>query len=173
MILNEIKVIEIEWDGPFDMNEIQKMNGDCDFGLYMAFGHHRVYGENVLLYIGKAEKQTFSKRILDHFLKEDWYGTEKIYLGRLGGKSDEAISFSEWNEYIDYSESKFIQFCQPAWNSSKLSGNKKPSFGDAIIFNNGKQLSAIPRVLSDVLFLHSSFHKRTWEPYSNKKAINA
>jgi len=173
MILKEVKVIEIEWEGPFHMDEIRQMNGDTDFGLYMAYGHHRVYGENVLLYVGKAEKQTFSKRIMDHFLKEDWYGTESIYLGRLGGKSDDEISFSEWEEYIDYAESKFIQYCQPAWNSSKLGGNKKPTFGEAIIFNNGKQLFSIPRVLSDVMFLKSSFHHRCWVAYSNKRAKNA
>jgi len=94
-------------------------------------------------------------------------------LGRLGGKSDDVISLSEWVEYIDYAESKFIQFCQPAWNSSKLSSNKKPSFGDAMIFNNGKQLFSIPRVLSDIMFLKSSFHERTWEPFSNKKVKKA
>ena len=166
MVLKEVKVIEIQWEGPFSFDEISKKNGETDFGLYMAFGPHRVYGENVLLYVGKAEQQTFGTRVPQH---EDWRGTETIYLGRLGGSDN--ITMKEWDEFIDYAESKFIQYCLPAWNSSKLNYHKQASFGDAIIFNNGVSLFAIPAVLSDALFLQSSFIRKTWEPFSNKKAI--
>ena len=163
MILNEVKIIEIEWEGPFSMSEIIEKKGETDFGLYMAFGPHRVYGENVLLYVGKAEQQTFATRIPQH---GDWWGTESIFLGRLGGS--DIISMNEWDELIDYAESKFIQYCLPSWNSSKLNDHKKASFGEAIIFNSGVRLYSIPTVLSDTLFLQSSFIKKTWAAYSNK-----
>jgi hypothetical protein len=168
MNLNNVKLIEIEWEGPFTIKEIENYNGSEDFGLYMAYGNHRVYGENVLLYVGKAEQQTFSVRILQH-MNEDWYGTEQIYLGRIGG--DSIIKMTEWDEQIDYTETKFIQYCLPSWNASKLSSRKEYSFGEATIINNGVKLNSIPRVLADWMFLKSSHHLRTWKAYSNKTAI--
>ena len=71
MNINNVKLIEIEWEGPFTMEEISNKNKSDDFGIYMAYGQHRIYGENVLLYVGKAEQQKFSVRILQH-LNEDW-----------------------------------------------------------------------------------------------------
>jgi hypothetical protein len=166
MNINNVKIIEIEWEGPFTMEEISTKNGSNDFGLYMAYGHHRVYGENVLLYVGKAEQQKFSVRILQH-LNDDWWGTESIYLGRLGG-AESSITFSEWDEQIDYTETKFIQYCLPSWNASKINSRKQYSFNEAIILNNGVKLNSIPRVLCDWIFNISSFKNNLWKAYNNE-----
>ncbi len=166
MNINNIKLIEIEWEGPFTMEEISNKNKSDDFGIYMAYGQHRIYGENVLLYVGKAEQQKFSVRILQH-LNDDWWGTESIYLGRLGGK-ESSITFSDWDEQIDYVETKFIQYCLPSWNASKLNSRKQYSFNEAIILNNGVRLNSIPRVLCDWIFNVSSFKDNLWKAYNNE-----
>lgn len=162
-----MKTIEIEWEGPLSFEEIETKKGETDFGLYAAFGPHNVYGDRVLLYIGKAEQQTFGVRITQH-LNEDWWGTEEIYLGRIGG--DKIPDLRNWDEEIDYAETKMIQYCLPSWNASKFNAKKETSFGEAVIINNGVRLKAFPRILADWIFLQSSFHKRTWKPYSNKTA---
>jgi len=37
-----------------------------DRGLYQIYGHHPVYGSNVLLYIGQTYGRTFRERIEEH-----------------------------------------------------------------------------------------------------------
>ena len=162
-----MKTIEIKWEGPFILDDVQKMQNETDFGLYAAFGPHNVYGDRVLLYIGKAEQQTFGVRIPQH-RNEDWWGSEEIYIGRIG--SDRIPSIKDWDEEIDYSETKMIQYCLPSWNASKLNNYKSASFGEAIIVNEGVRLKAFPRILAEWIFLDSSFKKNTWKAYSNKTA---
>ncbi len=167
MELNNVHVIEIGWEGPFTMDEIKQFTNDIDFGLYLAFGPHKIYGDNVLLYVGKAEQQTLGVRILQH-LKEDWYGSEQIYIGRLGGAK--IPNMSDWDQSIDYAETKLIQYCLPAWNASKFNSRTEKSFGDAVIINNGLRIKAIPTVLADWLYEKSSFRLNTWKAYSNRTA---
>lgn len=134
-----MKTIEIKWEGPFTLDEVESKKSDIDFGLYMAFGRHTLYGDHTLLYVGKAEQQTFGVRILQH-LDEDWWGNEIIYLGRIGSEINMTKeNFKFWDEQIDYAETMFIKFCLPSWNSSKLNtNNKKYSFDNAIIINDGQ-----------------------------------
>lgn len=168
MELNNVHIIEIDWEGPYNMEEIKSFNSDIDFGLYLAFGPHTIYGDNVLLYVGKAEQQTLGVRILQH-MEEDWYGTEQIYVGRLGGAN--VSTMSDWDQSIDYAETKLIQYCLPSWNASKFNSDTIKSFGEAIIINNGLRLKAIPTILADWLYKQSSFNSNSWKPYSNKTAL--
>lgn len=167
MELDNVHIIEIGWEGPFTMDEIKQFNTDKDFGLYLAYGPHSIYGENVLLYVGKAEQQSLGVRILQH-MEEDWYGTEKIYIGRLGGT--EIPTMSDWDQSIDYAETKLIQYCLPSWNASKFNSKTEKIFGEAIIINNGVRLKGIPTILADWLFKKSSFHSHSWKAYSNLTA---
>lgn len=168
MELQNVHVIEINWEGPFTLDEIKNFTTDIDFGLYMAYGPHNIYGNNVLLYVGKAEQQTLGARILQH-MEEDWYGTEQIFIGRLGG--DQIPRMSDWDQSIDYAETKLIQYCLPSWNASKFNSHSEKSFGEAIIINNGVRLTSIPTILADWIYKSSSFHNKTWKPFSNLNTL--
>ena len=97
----KIENIRIEWDGPYSLSDIgyneetekyipsNMLNDKCeDFGIYQVYGFHPIYGNDVLLYIGQATKQTFAKRLS----QEAWeYNTDykniKFYAGRLFAKN--------------------------------------------------------------------------------------
>jgi len=70
---NMQETIRIKWEGPYSFKEViedRMFNSEAmDFGVYQLYGCHPVYGSNVLLYIGKAQDQTFSKRISQHGLE--------------------------------------------------------------------------------------------------------
>jgi hypothetical protein len=40
--------------------------GEDDYGLYQIYAHHLVFGSGALVYIGKAQEQTFGVRIAQH-----------------------------------------------------------------------------------------------------------
>ena len=54
--------------------QINEFHDATDYGIYFAFGLHRVYGDHVLLYVGLASDRSFGTRIPEH---GDWYGTEQ------------------------------------------------------------------------------------------------
>jgi len=87
LILDNELIIHIEWDGPFKLDQLSELNNiDIDFGIYQIYGSHPIYGADVLLYIGKADRQTFCQRIA----QEEWiYNCDsksvKVYIGRLAG----------------------------------------------------------------------------------------
>ena len=166
--LNDILTIEIQWEGPLTLKEVELKKTDVDFGIYMAFGRHNLYGEHTLLYVGKAEQQKFGVRILQH-LDDDWWGNEIIYLGRIGSYIKLTHdNFNFWDEQIDYAETMFIKYCLPSWNSSKInSARRRYSFENAIIINDGQLTKATPRVMCDWLFEYSSLKNKSWKPYSN------
>ena len=84
-------VINIHWEGPFSLSEaVSSLSNDkIDYGIYQIYGRHPVYGNEVLLYIGKASERTFSVRLGEH--KDSWLGHNgrtkqtKVYVGRLYG----------------------------------------------------------------------------------------
>lgn len=59
-----LKLIQIDWQGPFTLNDLVLLTDDShDYGIYQIYGKHLVYGKDVLLYIGKADQQTIGKRV--------------------------------------------------------------------------------------------------------------
>jgi len=60
-------IIHIEWEGPYSLNQLNTLKDlRKDRGLYQIYGHHPVYGSNVLLYIGQTSGRTFGERIEQH-----------------------------------------------------------------------------------------------------------
>ncbi|MBK7128268.1 MAG: hypothetical protein IPM74_12415 [Crocinitomicaceae bacterium] len=157
--------IEILWTGPFSSQEILKMNGPTDFGFYQLYGNHNIYGNNVLLYFGKASKQNFATRIPQH---DDWFGWEDIqpeyYIGRIGGEIQ--LNNQDWEEQIDYAESKIIFECHPSWNSSGLNrADKKVKGQNVVILNHGVRRS-IPKIICDHFLVESARNRGKWNVYS-------
>ena len=146
MKITEIELIQIAWEGPYSLDELKKLqNIETDFGLYTIYGTHIVYGKDVLLYIGKADKQTLGKRIS----QEGWDNTNdsknhKIYVGRLHGPltpSDEV-----WSNQIGLAESLLIYVHKPAYNQKNISSIPDISLQNIHILNWGDHRSLLPEV---------------------------
>jgi hypothetical protein len=61
------RIIHIEWDGPYSLDQLDSLKDlRKDHGLYQIYGHHPIYGSNVLLYIGQTYGRTFGERIEEH-----------------------------------------------------------------------------------------------------------
>ena len=117
----QTKIIHIHWQGPFALPAIKSMKDESrDYGVYQIYGAHRVYGTKVLLYIGKANQQTFAKRIG----QEEWdvwehnEGKVAIRLGRLVG--EQTPSDKQWENQIDLAEVLLINAHKPAQNASNI-----------------------------------------------------
>lgn len=163
------KDIRIEWDGPFNLKDIgydennenysvtkktTLNNKNIDFGIYQVYGCHPIYGNDVLLYIGKAEKQTFARRLS----QEGWeYNTDskniKFYIGRLFGKTQ--VPDEEWDKMISVAERMLIFAHEPARNSSNILNISKDKtllkeFEDVRVFNYDNYRSLMPEISGEL-----------------------
>jgi hypothetical protein len=118
------RIIHIEWEGPYLLQQLASFKDPSkDIGLYQIYAHHPVYGNNVLVYIGKVSgaRQSFATRISQH----GWgAGSEPdrervvVYLGRLKGQITPGKD--EWNREIDLAEKLLIHAHAPAFNSTHI-----------------------------------------------------
>lgn len=115
--------IHIDWSSGITLDESYELNGPTDYGVYQIYGSHPVYGHNVLLYIGKANYQTFGVRLFQHdkWLVNQDSSNVRVYIGRIS--SDEK-SDQNWELKIDLAESLLIYCHQPACNSSNIKSVK-------------------------------------------------
>lgn len=141
----EQKIIHIDWDGPHTFKDLVSLNDINDKGVYQIYGYHPIYGNNVLLYIGKTENQTFAKRInqsrWDETMNDE---ANTYYVGRLAGSS--TPSSKEWKMDIDLAESLLIFSHKPAMNSSKLKKDLKADLFNLHILNWGNFNRLLPEV---------------------------
>jgi len=165
----DVENIRIEWDGPYSLMDIgydEKtgkyknkdilLNDECiDFGIYQVYGCHPIYGNDVLLYIGQAAKQTFSKRLS----QEAWefntdYKQIKFYVGRLFSKY-QPDSEDIWDKMIDIAEKMLIFAHEPARNSSNIltitrDKSKLKEFENIRIFNYDNYRSLMPEISGEL-----------------------
>jgi hypothetical protein len=167
-----MKVIEIKWEGPLTAAEVRALNDKQDYGLYQVYGNHRIYGENVLLYLGKANQQTFAKRLPQHDDWFEWADAElKFYVGRFGNSNN--VELIDWEEQIDFAEGELIGYCQPAWNSSGLNSRKKLySFTQAVISNFGIR-RMLPQQLNNIKWENCSLNLPNWKVFSSDDCIKS
>ncbi|CAM5734274.1 hypothetical protein SAFG77S_11602 [Streptomyces afghaniensis] len=141
-----LKLIQIEWQGPFTLDELNLLTDDShDYGIYQIYGKHLVYGKDVLLYIGKADQQTIGKRVS----QENWWNTNdskqlKIYAGRLAGVSTPNDEL--WSKEIDLAERLLISVHKPAYNSKSLSLIRDAELQDIHILNWGDHRDLLPEI---------------------------
>ncbi len=83
-------------------NQLEKLDsGDRDFGVYQIYGHHPIYGNNVLLSFGLAQLQTFQERMG----QEKWWWDQpdtnniELYVDFAGRSC--GFSIDKWNSMID------------------------------------------------------------------------
>lgn len=127
--------LHLFWSGPFPLNQISQLRDEeKHYGIYQVYGHHPLYGNNVLLYIGKADQQTFGKRIA----QEEWEfdvdpGNTSIYIGQLGGK--EQPTNDEWSVQIDLCEKLLIYAHNPIYNRSSIYSIPEDQLKHIHVFN--------------------------------------
>jgi len=159
--------IKIEWDGPYKLSDIgyieteekyqykdSTLDTNKDYGIYQIYGNHPVYGHNVLLYIGKADQQTFSHRLSQEAweFNED-YKNIKIYVGRLF--DEKQPKFNEWSKLIDIAERMLIFSHSPAKNSSNILNISKDKqelkkFENVRVFNYGCYRSLMSEISGEL-----------------------
>lgn len=158
-----LEVIEVLWEGPFKLTDIQKLNKEKDYGLYQIYGTHNISGPNTLLYVGQANLQSFSSRIEQH--KSEWlnwqYSDIDIYVGRLGGI--EKIDELQWTEKINRAEKLLIFFSNPPYNSQSLGAYGE--FSNVIVISLGKK-NRLPIEVSTFYNDSKYWTSELWEEYS-------
>lgn len=136
--------LEIFWEGPFTqeevvslsktkqltLGEIRKIKDDSErlkatrnklWTIYAAYGSHQLYGNNVLLYIGKTT-QGASVRLTQHgsWFDEERYGDTKFFVASIS-------YFDDWEKSRDMEYKKDLKHFV-----SKQEPNKMDKEGDLI-----------------------------------------
>lgn len=138
--------IHVFWEGPYSFIDIKELSRGKDYGVYQIYGIHQIYGDSSLLYIGKAEKQAFAKRIPQHAWVADNCSADelKIYVGRLAGRID--IDVEEWEKRIVLAENLLIHSHQPVYNIMNKQTINEDNIKNIHVFNWGSSKRLFPEV---------------------------
>lgn len=170
--MSEIEIIKICWEGPFNINEITKGEIDKkydvksnDIGLYQIYGSHPLYGDSVLVYIGRTKnKNGFKSRLKDRWVIENGNDAEnvQIYLGTIFSDhkkySDEIV-----NDMIEKAEVLLINALKPAFNSSNIQSAKNELLEQKFIVHNEGNYRKLHPVLDSQYF---------WGTYKNFSIVD-
>jgi hypothetical protein len=147
----EPQLIHINWVGPFSLQKVSELGkGSSESseskdspGIYQIYGGHTVYGSNVLLYIGKAEKETFSQRFRSHNWSENNdFKNITVYLGYFAGY--EKKTYAEWMRAIDLAEKLLIFSHSPACNSKNIQDIPGKDLLNVHVLNWGSHRDLLP-----------------------------
>lgn len=144
------EIIAIMWDGPYSIEEIAtRFSNASDYGLYQIYGTHNIYGPDALLYIGKAELNSFAERIPSHKEWANWEASAvEVYLGRVSGNEEMTQVIREsWNDRIDRAERILIYFSSPPYCGRNI---KRLGEMPATIVLNYKKRKRLPCELSSI-----------------------
>jgi len=145
-----MSVVHVQWEGPLDREAMSKADqAPTDFGVYQVYGSHPVYGLKTLLYIGKAQDQTFARRLSQHgwwFDRENGQGELSFFLGRLAGST--TPSDAEWGLQIAQVEGVLLVAHKPSYNAQSIKdlGNMDNAIGHLHVLNWGSFGSLLPEV---------------------------
>lgn len=107
--------VHITWEKSFPRRQIEEMVNP-ERGLYQFYGYHPVYGDDVLLYIGRTKEDNLKSRLLSHeFLSE---GVPEIL--KPDSISIRVAYVPDLDVDIGAVEALLIFMHSPAWNSSEV-----------------------------------------------------
>jgi hypothetical protein len=146
-MVTPVRTVHLQWDGPFSWQKKDELTGPSDYGVYQIYGCHAVYGVDTLLYIGKANRQTFAVRLNQecHWLFHQDFQRLSVYVGRCSGW-DGNPSATDWEEQIDLAEKLLIVAHRPAWNAQKEINESDLRLYDLHVLNWGCHRSLLPEV---------------------------
>jgi hypothetical protein len=130
-------------------------NTEKDYGIYQIYGDHPVYGENILLYIGKANQQNYSTRLSEHsdLFASHLYNLRRVHLSYFCEIDD--IKKENWGEAIDMAEKILINAHMPVYNAQNIKGLLPVDTPDILICNWGERGRLLPEVSS---LRHSGYY---------------
>jgi hypothetical protein len=124
MVMASTKLLRIEWKGPLLIEAVRSRDGEDDYGLYQVYAHDVVFGAAALLYIGKAQEQTFASRFAQHW--EGWLKWESdvsVRLGRLSAADYRADDgWQEWGRLLADAEKLSVFWHCPPYNPRHITG---------------------------------------------------
>lgn len=145
------KIYDVYWEGPYSLDAVIKDRNrtivkECHC-LYQIYGDHPAYGRDVLLYIGKTERD-IKERILEHRGRfsnqcdevKIFFASFDIFTSWAEMTDSDYAPVSEDNVTLNAIESLLIYAHQPAYNSRSLSGTAF-SNKNFRIFNTGRRKS--------------------------------
>ena len=138
--------IHVFWDGPWEFPQFDSLSNSKDYGVYQIYGLHPIYGDSVLLYVGKAVAQRFSTRLRQHeWLKTGYKEDElKVYIGRLAGRMK--VTDEEWEDRIGLAEELLIHSHQPVYNIRNKQTINEERIMNVHVFNWGASKKLFPEV---------------------------
>ncbi len=166
--MNNAEEIKILWEGPFSIEEITDNKIDKKYdvtarskGLYQVYGSHPLYGDGVLVYIGRT-KESFQSRLNSRWVIENGSDSEnvQIYLGTIFSDSEK---IENMDNMIEKSEVLLINAMKPAYNSSNIQSANEDFINDKFIIHNEGNYRNLYPVLDSKYF---------WEPYRNFLVVN-
>ncbi len=168
MNIKEVIVLNITWekiDFSTSYQELKDKDGPTDYGIYQIYGRHNAYGENALLYIGKAQKQSFAGRLSERweFIESSAKPTS-IRLGRFtisNKPCDHEVWTNEyWEKMIGIAETLLIKAHAPAMNKQENAGlfSGNGLNGEHYLIVNWEEYGSL---LPEVSTFRNSYH--LWE----------
>ena len=158
-----LRLIEIAWTGPHTQAEVAALRGDGDRGVLQVYGSHAVFGDDALLFIGKAFEMRFGGAVaaLTPWLR--FLPSEPVfYLGRLGGLSP--VDEASWERLTDAAERLLVFFHSPPWCSRGIDRHEVAE--PTVVLNLGKS----HRLAIEVSTLWSTSRwdpdGGAWQPYA-------
>ena len=148
--------INLHWKGPHSLDEVRAMEEADDYGIYQYYGAHPVYGADTLVYLGKANGQTFGSRFRQ--AEYNWTGEQdgwenneariRIHTGRIHVTRQEKLpGIHKWGKWIDQAEYLLICAHSPAWNGQYVRNRpNSPSYDDVHVLNWGQYGRLLPEV---------------------------
>lgn len=155
--------IHIDWKSGVTLENSYTFQTGEDYGLYQIYGTHPVYGQNTLLYIGKAVSQTFGVRLKEH---DKWlYNQDSkriaVYTGRIGSNNPK-IDWNNWENMIHVAERLLIYAHQLSGNSSNIKTPGEIPI-DTHVFNWGDRGLLLPEVSAFRYLADDNIHFSSYE----------
>jgi hypothetical protein len=146
LVIIHLNWVEYEWNDKI----YEELDTEKDFGIYQVYGGHPVYGQDTLLYIGKAQDQTYSKRLKQHddFIDTNIKNFSKINVSYFSKTDD--VEYKNWGFYIGLVEKLLINSHIPAYNSQDVKGvlSKDDFKNNLLVLNWGDRGELLPEVSS-------------------------
>jgi hypothetical protein len=142
------RTLYLEWDGVYGFDELHELDDEsCDYGVYQIYGMHPVYGAEVLLYIGKAQDQTFAKKLGEeraYWEAEGDFQPMSLCVGRLAGAV--TPSQEDWRAQIDQAARLLVYAHAPVFNGRGLASLPDEDLKELHVVNWGGYMDLSPEV---------------------------
>lgn len=179
----ETIIYDVYWEGPYSLDTIlqDRTRSIVKYWhcLYQIYGDHPTYGRDVLLYIGKTERD-LKERLSEHYSRFSNQCDEvKVFFASFGEftswhemREENYDPVSKDNTELNAIESLLIYAHQPAYNIISLCGTQFENL-NFIIFNTGRRKSLMPEISTrfyrDDITIIKKGYAMSFPPYTNRE----